>query len=53
MFCISIIKSLKHLQQFNQVIIIMGVYIDDNELVIAEIKSFQLHFDLPKNVDNN
>ena len=31
---ISIIKSLKHLKQFNQVIIIMGVYTDDRELVI-------------------
>ena len=31
----------------------MEVYIDNNKRVITEIKSFHLHFDLPKNVDNS
>ena len=45
---ISITKSPKSLQQFNQVIIIMEVHIDDNKLVITETKTFHFHFDLLK-----
>ena len=30
----------------------MGVYIEDNMLVIKEPKTFHVNFDLPKNVDN-
>ena len=50
--CISIIKSSKSLEQFNQVIITI-VNIDENKLVITEIKPFYLHFDLPRNDDSN
>ena len=34
-FCISIIKSPKHLQQSNLIIIIMGVHIEDNKLLVT------------------
>ena len=30
----------------------MGVYIEDNMLVIKEPKTFHVNFDLSKNVDN-
>ena len=33
-FCINIIKPSKHLQQFNQVIITIGVIIKDNKILI-------------------
>ena len=40
------------MQHFNQVIIVMGVNIEDNRHVITtEPKTF--HFDLPKDLDNN
>ena len=42
----------KTLQQFNQVIIILGPHIEDNKLVITtETKNF--YFDLPKDVGSN
>ena len=31
----------------------MGVYVDDNNFLITEIKSFPLQFDLPNNVYSN
>ena len=31
----------------------MGVYIDDNKLVIIESKTFHFHFNLPKDIDKN
>ena len=48
-FCISTIKSLKRLQQFNQVIIVMK----ENMIVIRDSKTFYFHFDWPKNFDEN
>ena len=30
----------------------MRVYIEDNMLLIKKSKTFQVHFDLPKNVGN-
>ena len=52
MYFINIIKSPKKIQQFNKVIIKMGVHIDVNKLVIiAEPKT--IPFDLSEDVDNN
>ena len=31
----------------------MRKYVDDNKLVITEIKSFHFHFDFPRNGDKN
>ena len=39
----------KSLQQFNQVIIIM----EENMIVIRDLKTFYFDFDWPKNVDEN
>ena len=40
------------LYQFNQVIMIIGIYIRDNKtVIITETKA--IYFDLPKNVDEN
>ena len=45
-------KSPKTLQQFNQVVIIMGAHIEYIKLiVIKERKTF--HFDLPRDTENN
>ena len=45
-------KSPKTLQQFNQVVIIMGAHIEYIKLiVIKEPKTF--HFDLPRDTENN
>ena len=46
-FFISITKSLKSLQQFIQVIIIMEV----NVIVIRDPKTFCFNFDWPKHID--
>ena len=45
-FVLGIIKLSKCLQQFNQVIIIMGVYNGDNKIVISVTKDslFNLYF---------
>ena len=40
-------------QQFNQVIIIMEQHIDDNKLVIMELRTFLFSFILSKDVDKN
>ena len=48
-FCISTIKSLKSLQKFNQVIVIM----EENMIVIRDPKTFSFDFDWPKSVDEN
>ena len=41
---------MKHLQQFNQVIIIMGVYSDENKFVIvAESKSIRINLPIKIN----
>ena len=48
-FCISKIKSLKSLQQFNQVIIIM----EENMMVIRDPKTLYFNFDRSKDVDEN
>ena len=50
--CINTIKSPKTLQQFNQIIIIIGVHTGDNKLVITT-ESKTVHFDLSKIVGNN
>ena len=42
----------KFLQQFNQVIIILAVYMDENKLVIMP-QPKTICFDLRKDVDNN
>ena len=40
------------LYQFNQVIMIIGIYIRDNKtVIITETKA--IYFDLPKNIDEN
>ena len=31
----------------------MGVFIDDNKLIITETINFHFYFDLPKDVDKN
>ena len=43
----------KSLYQFNQVIIIMRVYIACSKLVITEPKTFYFQFNLHKDVDKN
>ena len=48
-FRISIIKSLKMLQQFNQVIIIMK----ENLILIRDPKTFYTDFDWSKDVEKN
>ena len=48
-FCISIIKLPKSLQQFNQVILIMEI----NMIVIRDLRTFYFDFDWPKDVDKN
>ena len=48
-FCISITKSLKSLQQFNQIIIIM----EENMIMIRDRKTFCFNSDWPKYVDDN
>ena len=52
-FVLGIIKLSKCLQQFNQVIIIMGVYNGDNKIVISVTKDSLFHLDLPKIVGIN
>ena len=46
-----IIKSLKHLITFSQVVITMRVIIKDIKLVITEPKT--IHFNLPKDANSN
>ena len=48
-FFISIIKSLKNLQQFNQIILI----VEQNMIVIRNPKTFCFNFDWLKDVDEN
>ena len=43
------IKYLSHLQQFNQVIII----VEENMIVIRDSKTFYFNFDWPKDVHEN
>ena len=47
-FCISIIKLLKSLQQFNEVITM-----EENMIVIKDPKTFCFNFDLPQDGDKN
>ena len=48
-FCMSIIKTP---EQFNQVLILMGVISKDNQFVIT-IEPKTIYFDLLKKADNN
>ena len=52
-FSISIIHTKTLQQQFNQVIIIIGVHIDDKKLVIMEPKAFLFAFTFSKDGDRN
>ena len=42
-FCIKTMKLQTHLKKFNQLIIIMGVYTNDDKLVIIIIKFIDLY----------
>ena len=48
-FCISLKKSPKSLQEFNHVIIIM----EENMIVIRDSKTFYFDFNWPKDFDDN
>ena len=53
MFCISTIKLLKKLQKFNQVIIIMKIYIDNYKNLIILAPSKIIRANLPMKISES
>ena len=53
MFCISTIKLLKKLQKFNQVIIIMKIYIDNYKNLIILAPSKTIRANLPMKISES